>query len=94
MRTAFMVGIVLSLAALTTTPASAPCENTTTHRFSVQAGAETATIRTENWNVADQNREPPPGAGGARPRWSHAAGVATRPLGVRSSRPCWMRNGS
>src|SRR5947209_4227648 len=26
--------------------------------------------------------------------WAHAAGVATRPLGVRISRPCWMRNGS
>ena len=32
--------------------------------------------------------------GGARPRCSHAAGIATRPRGVRASKPCWMRNGS
>ena len=33
-------------------------------------------------------------AGGARPRCANAAGVATRPRGVRSSRPCLSRNGS
>ena len=35
-----------------------------------------------------------PAAGGVSPRCCHAAGVATRPRGVRMSRPCWMRNGS
>ena len=38
-------------------------------------------------------------AGGRRwarpgPMCSYAAGMATRPRGVRASRPCWMRNGS
>ena len=32
--------------------------------------------------------------GGTRPRCSHAPTVPTRPLGVRISRPCWIRNGS
>ena len=37
-----------------------------------------------------------PGArrGAASPRWAKAAAVATRPRGVRMSRPPWMRNGS
>ena len=29
-----------------------------------------------------------------QPEWSNAAGVATRPRGVRSSSPHWRRNGS
>ena len=32
--------------------------------------------------------------GAATPRWAKAAAVATRPRGVRISRPPWMRNGS
>lgn len=31
---------------------------------------------------------------GVRPRCSKAAGIATRPRGVRAIMPCWMRNGS
>ena len=36
----------------------------------------------------------PGDAGAARPRWAQAAGVATRPRGVRLSMPSWSRKGS
>ena len=43
---------------------------------------------------AEQVGWPAARLGGARPRCVNAAGIATRPRGVRAISPCWIRNGS
>ena len=45
---------------------------------------------------AGERRSSPDACAGrpARPRWARRPAVATRPRGVRMSRPCWMRKGS
>lgn len=71
-----------------------------------QAGAngavEVDVQRTRDYSGGAASKRPGPagdaprrsGGGGVRPTWAHAAGVTTRPWGVRMSRPCWMRKGS
>jgi hypothetical protein len=58
-------------------------------------GATTSFARVQGSNI-DRVGSAVSGApvGATSPRCAHAAGVATRPRGVRMSRPCWMRNGS